>query len=164
VNGAGRKLSDPSESLLRRVRKTPRPTYNPIMDQATGRPRAPVAAFEPRFPDPEKPDKIVDEALSVNVESLLRAACLSLTWGADFRKHYVARITVGDCSNHDLDARHHPIPDNPHHGLIWGLVEMFGDDPDRYERVIDALARASTIVPDSRSRCEAARHGLGRDG
>lgn len=143
----GRKLTDPEEGLLRRVRRTPRPQYNPITDQTTGRSRAPAAAFEPRFPDPAKPDKIVDEALSVNVESSLCAAGLPLTWGADLNKQYVARITVGDCNNQGLEAHHHPLlPENPHHGLIWGLVELRKIDEDRYERVIDALARASTIV------------------
>jgi hypothetical protein len=140
------KLTDPSEGLLRRVWTTPR-RYGPILDQVTGRDRAPAAAFEPRFPDPAKPDKIVDEALSVNVESSLRAAELPLTWGADLRKHYVARVTVADCTSQDLEARHDPIlPENPHHGLIWGLVEMYQTDEDQYERTIDALARASTIV------------------
>jgi hypothetical protein len=150
VTSKGRKLTDPGEGLLRRVRKTPRVTYNPIVDQTTGHTRAPAAAFEPRFFNPAKPDAIVDEALSVNVQSLLIAACLPLTWGADFRKHYVARITVADCTSQGLEAYHHPLlPENPHHGLIWGLVETHGIDEDRYERVIDALARASTIVPGS---------------
>ena len=70
-----------------------------------------------------------------------------LTWGADPRKYYVARITVADCTSQELEANLHPLPGNPHHGLVWGLVEMFGNDRDRYERAIDALARASTIVP-----------------
>jgi hypothetical protein len=148
VARTGQKLTDPSEGLLRRVRRTPRPQYNPIADQTTGRFRAPAAAFEPRFPDLANPDKIVDEALSVNVESFLRTAGLPLTWGAEPRKHYVARVTVADCTRQDLEARHDPIlPENPHHGLIWGLVEMHQIDEDRYERAIDALARASTIVP-----------------
>jgi hypothetical protein len=141
-----RPLTDPCEGLLRRVRTT-RSTYNPIIDQTTGRSRAPAAAFEPRFPDPAKPDKIVDEALSVNVESSLCAAGFPLTWGANPRKYYVARITVADCISQELEAHLHPLPENPHHGLVWGLVEMFGNDRDRYERAIDALARASTIVP-----------------
>jgi hypothetical protein len=83
------------------------------------------------------------------VESLLLAAGLPLTWGANLQKQYVARITVADCACQGLYAHHHPLPDNPHHGLVWGLVEMHGIDQDRYERVIDALARASTIVPDN---------------
>jgi hypothetical protein len=119
------------------------------MDQTTGRFRAPAAAFEPRFPDLAKPNKQIDEALSVNVESLLRAAGLSLTRGADPCKQYVARITVADCTIQGLEAHHHPLPGNPHHGLIWGLVEVRGIDENQYERTIDALARASTIVPDN---------------
>ena len=82
--------------------------YNPVPDQLTGRLRAPVAAFEPRFPDPKKPDKIVDEAISINVQSSLEAANLALTWGADPQKHYVARVTVADCSNQGLEAYHVP--------------------------------------------------------
>jgi hypothetical protein len=147
VERTGQKLTDPSEGLLRRVWRTPRRRYGPILDQVTGRHRAPAAAFEPRFPDPAKPDKIVDEALSVNVESSLRAAGVPLTWGADLRKHYVARVTVADCTSQGLEARHDPIlPENPHHGLIWGLVEIHQTDEDQCERAIDALACASTIV------------------
>jgi hypothetical protein len=149
VAKTGRKLTDFGEGLLRRVRRTPRSQWNPIPDQISGRPRAPAAAFEPRFPDPANPGKIIDEALSVNVESLLLAAALPLTWEANLKMHYVARITVADCASQDLCAHHHPLPQNPHHGLIWGLVEIHGTDRDKYERVIDALARASTIVPDN---------------
>jgi len=126
--------------------------YRPVFDQITGRFRAPVAAFEPRFPDPTKPDKIVDEALSVNVQSSLHAASLPLTWGVNLERQYVARVTVSDCSAQALEAWHKPIlppdPENPHHGLIWGLVEMHDSDLLRYERAIDALARASTIVSE----------------
>jgi hypothetical protein len=118
-----------------------------ITDQLTGAPRAPAAAFEPRQ---------ADEALSVNLESSLRACGLPLTWSTDPTKQYAARITAGDCSDNDLEAFHNPLPENPphpenpHHGLIRGLVEMRLSDPDTYERAITALARASTIVPEAR--------------
>jgi hypothetical protein len=99
---------------------------------------------------PQKPDAPVDEALSVNVESLLNAAGLPLTWMVDLKKQYVARITVGDCVANGLEAFHAPTkppqPDNPHHGLIYGLVELHDIDEDRYERTLDALAKTSTIV------------------
>src|SRR5260221_14633828 len=62
-------LTDPSEGLIRRVRKTPKREYGQILDPITQRSRAPAAAFEPRFYDPNKPDRPVDEALSVNVQS-----------------------------------------------------------------------------------------------
>ena len=144
------KLTDHTEGLIRQVRRTPKPIYNPIPDQLTGCLRAPAAAFEPRFPNPEKPDAPVDEALSVNVESSLKAADLPLTWMVDLKKQYVARVTVGDCVGNQLEAFHAPTkppqPDNPHHGLIYGLVEMHNTDEDRYERTLDALAKASTIV------------------
>ena len=150
MNTTQTKLTDTSEGLIRRVRRTPKRDYNPIPDQLTGRLRAPTAAFEPRFPNPEKPDAPVDEALSVNVESLLKAAGLPLTWMVDLKKQYVARITVGDCVANELEAFHAPTkppqPDNPHHGLIYGLVELHDIDEERYERTIDALAKTSTIV------------------
>jgi hypothetical protein len=141
------KLVDENEGLLRRAYRSGKPGRT-VIDQITGVARAPAAAFEPRLPDPQKPDKIVDEALSVNVESSLRTAGLALTWAADLMKQYVARITVGDCLANDLEAYRHRLPENPHHGLIWGLVEMASRDRDRYERTLNALARASTIIPD----------------
>jgi hypothetical protein len=153
VTRGERQLTDPDDGLLRRVQKKPHRLYDPVPDQITGRLRAPTAAFEPRFADPEKPTRKVDEALSVNVQSSLCAASLTLMWGAESRKHYIARVTVADCSAHTLEAWHAPTrppdqPDNPHHGLIWGLVEMHGIDQLQYERTIDALARASTIITD----------------
>jgi len=124
-------LTNPDEGLLRRAFRSRRGRHQPILDQLTGRFRAPTAAFEPRFPDPAKPDRKVDEALSINVESLLSAACLPLTWGADLSKYYVARVTVADCSAVSLEAWHSPIlhpeqPENPHHGLIWGPAILNG--------------------------------------
>ena len=94
VRSGDRKLTEPSEGLIRRVRKTPRNMYGPVHDELMGCFRAPAAAFEPRFPDPQKPHRPVDEALSVNVKSLLRTAGLPLTWGLEPRKQYAARITV----------------------------------------------------------------------
>jgi hypothetical protein len=117
-----------------------------ITDQLTGLTRAPAAAFEPRQKD---------EALSINLESSLLAAGLPLIWSVDLTKQYAARITVGDCTANDLEAFHNPLPEkppepeNPHHGLIRGLVEMRSSDPDKYERAITALAKASSIVPGS---------------
>jgi hypothetical protein len=154
VYSSDQKLTEPNEGLIRRVWKTPRKKYGPVHDQLTDRLRAPAAAFEPRFPDPQKPDRPVDEALSINVESSLRAAGLPLTWSVDLRKQYAARITVGDCIANDLEAYHNPLPEtpshpaNPHHGLIRGLVELRASNRDGYERVLDALAKASTILPD----------------
>jgi hypothetical protein len=117
-----------------------------ITDQLTGNLRAPAAAFEPRAKD---------EALSVNLEASLLAAGLPLTWSVDLTRQYAARITVGDCLAVDLEAFHNPLPENPsgpanpHHGVIRGLVEMRLRDPDSYEMAITALAKASTIVPDT---------------
>src|SRR6266705_1984276 len=64
VTSSDRKLTEPSEGLIRRVRKTPRKMYGPVHDELMDCFRAPAAAFEPRFPDPQKPDRPVDEALS----------------------------------------------------------------------------------------------------
>jgi hypothetical protein len=117
-----------------------------ITDQLTGILRAPAAAFEPRQKD---------EALSVNVESSLLASGLLLSWGVDLGRQYAARVTVGDCLANALEAFHNPLLENPpeaanpHHGLIRGLVEMRANNPDSYERAITALAKASTIVPET---------------
>jgi hypothetical protein len=151
VTRGERQLTDPNEGLLRRVYRTPKRRYEPVQDQITGRLRAPAAAFEPRFPDPAKPDKIVDEAISINVESLLAADNLPPTWGADLKKSYIARFTVADCLANALEAWHAPIrppkqPENPYHGLVWDLVGMHEADPKKYESALDALARASTVV------------------
>jgi hypothetical protein len=145
-----RQLVDPDEGLLRRVYRRPHHRYDPIRDQITGRLRAPRTAFEPRFADPTKPDRKVDEALSVNVQSSLEAAHLQLTWKVDMAKFYVARVTVAGCTTQGLEAWHAPTrppeDDNPHHGLIWGLVELHSVDPLKYERTIDALGHSSSVI------------------
>jgi hypothetical protein len=117
-----------------------------VVDQLTGRPRAPAAAFRLR----EK-----EEALSVNIETSLRAAGLPLTWRVDFNKQYAVCITVGDCIANGLEAFHDPVapkspddPGNPHHGSIYGLAEVRSGDLDAYEAVVTALSKASTIVPE----------------
>lgn len=146
MNQGNQELLDENEGLIRRVWWTPG-KYKPIVDQKTGRQRAPAAAFEPRLPDSRNPDKKVDKALSVNVESSLMEANLPLTWGGDPSKQYAARITVLDCHSNELRAFSDPLlPSNPHHALIFGLVEIFLIDPDRYEQTIDALAQASTLL------------------
>src|SRR5271165_6110554 len=79
------RLHDPEDGLIRRhYRKKGKPQV--VEDQLTGIKRAPAAAFEPRAKD---------KALSVNVESSLRAAGESLLWGVNLEKFYAARITVG---------------------------------------------------------------------
>jgi hypothetical protein len=137
ADGGDKEIRDRAEGLIRRVWQTPR-TYNPITDQLTGLMRALAAAFEPR---PK------EEALSVNVESSVRAAGLDpATFSLDLAKQYAARITVGDCHDNDLTAFRDPLPTNPHHGLIRGLVEARDSDPDRYERLLDALTKASAVI------------------
>ena len=56
VTREGRKLTDPREGLLRRVRKWPK-QYNPVPDQLTGRLRPPVAACGAALPDPRNRTK-----------------------------------------------------------------------------------------------------------
>ena len=144
MNGTEQRLTDPREGLIRRAFRIGKQRM--IIDQLTGVPRAPAAAFEPRQKD---------EALSVNLESSLLASGLPLTWRVDLSRQYAARITVGDCYANDLGAFHNPLPENPpepenpHHGLIRGLGEMRLSDPDTYERAITALAKASTIVAET---------------
>ena len=140
------RILDPTEGLLRNGWRLSPKRFRVIVDQMTGQPRAPTAVFEPRAPDPGKPTGTVDEALSDNVESSLLAASLELTWGTDQKKQYTARITVRDCHANDLEAYRDPVPNNPHHASIWDLVALRFGDPDRYERTIGALARASTIL------------------
>jgi hypothetical protein len=140
------RLHDPQDGVIRRhYRKKGKPQV--VEDQLTGAKRAPAAAFEPR---PKK-----DEALSVNVESSLLAAGEPLLWGVNLEKFYAARITVGDCEALHLRAYHTPIdpkppdePGNPHHGSIFGIVEARDTDPNAYEAILDALSKASTIVPE----------------
>jgi hypothetical protein len=149
VNGTERQITDPHEGLIRRAYRSGRSKHI-ITDQLTGIRRAPAAAFEPRQKD---------EALSVNLESSLREAGLPLTWGLDPAKQYATRITVGDCSANALEVFHKPVngnphanppvPENPHHGLIRGLVEMRVSDRDTYERTLTALAKASSIVSET---------------
>jgi hypothetical protein len=139
------RLHDPEDGLIRRhYRKKGKPQV--VEDQLTGAKRAPAAAFEPR---PK------DEAVSVNVESSLKAAGEPLLWGVNLEKFYAARITVGDCLALGLRPYHDPVlpkhpddPGNPHHGSIWGIVEARDTDPDLYETILDALSKASTIVPE----------------
>src|ERR1700730_6177339 len=90
VISKGRKLTDPDEGLLRRAYKKGKPRQT--LHERTNRSRAPAAAFDPRFRDPAKPDKKIDEALSVNVQSSLLEASLPLTWSVDPDKQYMARI------------------------------------------------------------------------
>jgi hypothetical protein len=140
------RLTDPADGLIRRAYRKSK--QHVVDDQLTGVKRAPAAAFEPRARD---------EALSVNVESSLRAAGLPLLWNVDLSKFYAARVTVGDCTQNALEAFHEPVPptqndsENPHHGSICGLVEMRSSNPDAYEAVLTALAKASTIVPETDS-------------
>lgn len=139
------RLHDPEDGLIRRhYRKKGKPQV--VEDQLTGAKRAPAAAFEPR---PK------DEAVSVNVESSLKAAGEVLLWGVNLEKFYAARITVGNCLALGLSPFHDPVlpkppddPGNPHHGSIWGIVEARDTNPDLYETILDALSKASTIVPE----------------
>jgi hypothetical protein len=96
-------------------------------------------------------DRPADEGLSVNVQSLLVQAAQPLYRGID-QGSFGARVTIGTCNLLGLHVHHDPVADgepggpNPYHALVRGLVEMRGDDPDRFEKTLDALAKASTVI------------------
>ncbi len=66
----------------------------------------------------------------------------------ELRLPVAVRLTVGDCDANGLEAFADPVPGNPHHGSIWDLVAIHRRDPDSYERTIDPLAKACSILPD----------------
>jgi hypothetical protein len=126
-----------------------------ILDQITGRLRPPAAVFEPRLPENRPKAKKHDAYLSVNVRSSLANAGEPCDWRCDHAKFYAVTLTVADCQSHSLNATWEPIEDepdpndnNPHHGGICGVVEMFRADREKYEAVISGLAKASEILPE----------------
>jgi hypothetical protein len=112
------------------------------MDAKTGRLRPPAKDFELRA---AKDDRPAEQELSVNIQSLLLAAGLPLDYGVG-PGLYAVRLTVGDCAALDLEVRRDPVEGNPCHASIWGLFEIRAHDETRYERTLDALARASTVL------------------
>lgn len=146
-------LRDPSEGLVRRVRRKKRPDYVP--DQKTGKMRPPASAFEPRLPETRPNAKRFDRYLSINVLSSLASAGLAASWRGNDREYYSAQLTVSACQGLGFHATWEPIAgtgnpdtDNPHHGGVHGVVELFRRDRDAYDRAITELAKAAEVLPE----------------
>jgi hypothetical protein len=147
----GPRVTDRDELVIRRAyRKKSEPL---IQDQVTGRFRLPAKAFEPRLPQNRPRATRFDRYLSVNIASSLRAAGLPLNWGCDDTKFIAGSLAVGSIDALGLRVTAEPVwipeagqPINPHHGAIWGVVEIYGSD--EYDNMLDALVNASTILPE----------------
>lgn len=136
-----RLLRDPSEPLIRRGYWKDKRAKTFVKDQVTGRWRPPAAAFQPR--------RDREAYLSVNIESSMAAAGLPPDWGVDHARFYAVRLTVGACARCGLPVAREPVEDNPHHGGIYGVVELQAKDDDAYQDVITDLAKASEVLPES---------------
>ena len=123
-----------------------------VFDQRLQRYRLPAAAFEPRLPENRPKAARHDKYLSVNIESSLLAAGLSLDWGCHHDRFYAGKLLVGAVETAALSTTWEPVEDevpiNPHHGAINGVVELFYADPDQYETVLSLLANASIVLPE----------------
>jgi hypothetical protein len=145
---------DPAEGLIRRARRGDRRQMY-VHDQITGKLRPPAAAFEPRLPENRPAAKRHDKYLSVNISSSLANARESVDWGCDHRQFYAARLSAVACHSLALGVTWEPIvnspnpgDDNPHHGGIHGVVELYRLDRDSYDLVITKLAKASEVLPE----------------
>jgi hypothetical protein len=85
----------------------------------------------------------------------MAAAGLLPTWKVVHEEFYAVRIAVGACSGCGLRVASVPVEGNPHHGGIYGLVELRATDEDGYQQALDALAKASEILPESLAVFEA---------
>lgn len=153
ITKPGEHISNPEEGLIRRARRNRRLQF--VHDQITGQIRPPAAAFEPRLRENRPQAKSFDEYLSVNILSSLTNAGMPRDWGCDHRGYYAALLAAGSCHSLGLAVTWEPIAgepdstnDNPHHGGIHGVVELFRDDRDAYDNVLTALAKASEVLPE----------------
>jgi hypothetical protein len=126
-----------------------------VHDQITGKLRPPAAAFEPRLPENRPAAKRHDKYLSVNIWSSLAAAGKNADWGCDHLHFYAARLPAGACHALALGVTWEPVTnspnpndDNPHHGGIRGVVELYRLDRDSYDLAITKLAKASEVLPE----------------
>lgn len=117
--------------------------------------RPPAAAFEPRLPENRPNAARFDRYLSINVLSSLTGAHLPASWRGNDQGYYSAHLPVSACQALTLHATWEPITgtgnpdtDNPHHGGIHGVVEMFYGDRDAYERAMTKLAKAAEVLPE----------------
>jgi hypothetical protein len=79
----------------------------------------------------------------------MAAAGLPPDWGVDHNSFYAVRLTVGTCTDCGLTVGREPVDGNPHHGAIYGVVELQANDDDAYQSVITDLAKASEVLPES---------------
>jgi hypothetical protein len=126
-----------------------------VLDQKTGKLRPPASAFEPRLRVIRPDAREEEQYLSVNLLSSLLAAELSSDWGCDHARYYVALLAAGACIDLALwvtwEPDVHPddtTRDNPHHGGLWGVVEMFHADRDQYDILLTRLAKAAEVIPE----------------
>ncbi len=123
-----------------------------IFDQRLGCFRLPRAAFEPRLPENRPNAKRHDRYLSVNIESSLLNDGLPLDWACDHDRFYAGKLSVEAAEAVALTVTWEPVedeePKNPHHGAINGLVEMFYRNQDEYNEALEALAKASVVLPE----------------
>jgi hypothetical protein len=91
----------------------------------------------------------------VNIWSSLRAAGLPQDWRSNNDEVYGAALDVAACERLNLQVTWEPVTDqahvddnNPHHGGIQGVVEIYRKDRDAYERTITALAKAAEVLPE----------------
>ncbi len=150
---AGETVADPLEGLIRRARRSGAQKY--IIDQKTGKPRLPAAMFEPRLPETRSGAKRTDKYLSVNIVSSLQSAGLPRDWMGNDANFYSAMLLSGDCHGLSLSVTWEPVislpnpsDDNPHHGGIHGVVELFYADNEAYEITITKLAKAAQVLPE----------------
>jgi hypothetical protein len=146
-------LAAPEEGLIRRGRHSKKQTF--IIDQITKKIRPPAAVFEPRLPETRPNAQKFDKYLSVNILSSLTAANLPRDWNGNTSEFYSVQVQVADCHALSLTVAWLPIEgsddpalDNPHHGGIDGIVQLFYADRDAYEVALSRLARAAEVLPE----------------
>ena len=133
-------LTDPAETLIRRAFWEKKRRKSFVEDQLTGwRPTA--AAFEPSRKN---------TYLSVNIEASLTAAEKPPTWGIDHERFYAVRVAIRACSDCNLQVKSVPVEGNPHHGGVYGIVELRDTAcDDIYQTTLSTLAENSDILPES---------------
>lgn len=153
LSNPGDIVTNSEEGLIRRAWRSGQQKY--IVDQITGKIRLPVAVFEPRLPANRPDAKRTDKYLSVNILSSLESAGLPPDWNGNDTKIYSARLNAGACHELDLSVTWEPVlglpnpsDDNPHHGGIHGVVELYYANNDAYEVTITKLAKASEVLPE----------------
>ncbi len=153
VSQSGEKIQRGDEYVIRRAYRKGRQKY--VQDQQTGKLRPPSAAFEPRLTELKPKLDRDEEYLSVNILSSLSADGKLPDWGCDTTKFYAAQLLTQSCHDLALTVTWEPVvdpskpeDDNPHHGGIWGVVEAFRSDRDKYEILITELAAASEVIPE----------------